>query len=103
MICCSVCGKTKDVQEFPLRLGKPEARCKECRSEYAKDYYKRNKTKLQKQCKEYYIAHREHYSYLRKQYNLRNRDKINKYNKVVYKLKKYSLLYYHKHKEKPSN
>jgi len=43
---CTRCGKEKDIEEFPLRnqfTQKRQSYCKDCRSDFGKDWYEKNK------------------------------------------------------------
>ena len=51
--CCTRCGKTKPLDNFPLCRGKPRARCKPCHSSDAQGWADRNRDAYLKRLKDW--------------------------------------------------
>jgi len=60
---------------------------------YNKEYYEKNKQKIDETSKEFIKNNREHYNKYQREYYHRNRDKLNNYQKMLYKKKKYPHLF----------
>ena len=87
---CNTCKETKLVTEFYLHpeTKKRYATCKECRCEYQKNYYKKNRLKVLNYCKRYYRENKIMMQEYHDEWKQRNRQK----------LRKYSNKYYHQNK-----
>lgn len=84
---CLECGKTKPLEEFHMKRGKPQARCKMCRAKYMKDLYQKNRETERAKRKEYYELNKAQILEERKTYYNGNKDEIN----ITRRLKKYGL------------
>jgi hypothetical protein len=102
---CSICQVEKSIDSFENRNNKPTYRCKECLSQYHKQYYLKNKEKLKKNISDFRKNNPEYMKNWRKNniekikeqktnwYN-ENRDKINtnernrRQTDIQYKIKK---------------
>jgi len=82
---CSRCKIEKDVNEFHAYKNRFRSRCKECRSQQAKKYYKENKDKLCQQTKKYRQENKEKRSQQAKKYFQENKESINMRNNYKYK------------------
>jgi hypothetical protein len=60
---------------------------------YNKEYYEKNKQKIDETSKEFIKNNREHYNKYQREYYHRNRNKLNEYQKRLYKKKKYPHLF----------
>jgi len=58
--------------------------CKICRSQYAKEYQLKNKDKINKRERESYLRNKDKRNKQQKEYNIKNRDKILEYQKEYY-------------------
>lgn len=73
---CSRCGKEKEISEFILWKDKYKGPCKECKKEYLKNYYLRNKEKANKTSKEYYKENKERINCQNKEYWHKNKEQL---------------------------
>jgi hypothetical protein len=69
---CKYCDTTKSIEGFP----KTGAKCKACRSEWAKQYYEDNKDYILQRNREYDKDHAEEISEYKKQYREENKEHI---------------------------
>lgn len=83
---CCKCGVIKPVTEYYSsdRKNGVKSTCKECKSEYNREYHQDNKEASIEYHKEYYKNHKE----ASKEYYIKNKDKINKQCREYYQRKK---------------
>ena len=84
---CLVCSIPKPVSEFHMKRGKPQARCKECRSKYMAKRYQDNIELERRKRKGYYESNRVQILAYRKAFYAMNAGEIN----LQRRLKKYGL------------
>lgn len=97
---CTKCGRILDYSCFSFTNGKPVAICKECKSEYDKEYYLRKREEKKQKSHLYYINNKDKV----REYIEKNKDKIkirshNNYLKNIEKHRKHNYDFYHSHKE----
>lgn len=81
---CIVCNIVKDVTEFDLRNNSKDGynnKCKKCKSNYNKKYYKNNKDRLTASCKEYDQKHKKEKTQYNKEYYEKNKETLISKNK----------------------
>lgn len=86
-ICCR-CGLEKELSDFPKENSKYRNPCKQCKKEYLKEYYLKNKDKATKHNKEYYFKNKDKILLVNKEYRLKNKDKIKQIEKEYRKQNK---------------
>lgn len=84
---CKECGKRKPIDQFHLKRGKPQAKCKKCRSKYMANRYQANIEVEQAKRRKNYYDNREKILLERKEFYEANKDEIN----LQRRLKKYGL------------
>lgn len=102
---CSVCQVEKSIDSFEKRNGKPTYRCKDCLSQYCREYYNQNKIRLKSKTSDFRKNNPKYMKNWRqnniekiidqkKNWYNKNRDKINenerirRKNDIEYKIKK---------------
>lgn len=81
---CLKCGESKPTEAFSKRalsLDGLAKWCKTCTNEYNKEYYAKNREKIQDQVKEYRIANKEKKREYDKAYLIKNKEKKYEYHK----------------------
>ena len=78
---CTGCGEWLVASNINFHKNKSNkyglgSKCKKCRAEQQKQYYKENRDKILEQCKQYRENNKEYYVEYRKQYYENNKDKI---------------------------
>lgn len=71
---CGVCQVTKDITEFSKHKDKPTYRCKQCLSEYNKQYYRKNQKRLKQRTANF----RKEYPEYMIEWRNNNKDKTSK-------------------------
>lgn len=84
---CIKCNETKEVIEFHLKRGKPQAQCKTCRAQYMKTLYQNNVDVEKQKRKTWYEANKEKVLAKMKADRVENKDEIN----LKRRLQKYGL------------
>lgn len=107
---CTKCNLEKPLtnEYFSRRSDKKdgfETICKECKREYNKKYWNKNKERLSKKKAEYYQQNKDKFAEYNKAYRKKNRERLIDYNKKYYKENREKLLeqkkgYYTQNKEK---
>lgn len=95
---CSKCGKIKQISDFKIRsdTGKPRGQCKKCRSEYIKEYERKNKDRISKNRKEYRDNNMEECLKKEKASRRKNKNQREEYNKRYRKEHKEEICRYMK-------
>lgn len=75
---CTKCKVEKDILEFH----KNKSICKECRKDLAKDYYLKNKEKINNNSKEWKLTNREIIKKSNKKYYIKNKEQTKKRVKI---------------------
>ena len=73
---CPKCGKSLSVKKFHNHKNRKDGLatwCKNCRSQYAKEYYSKNKERYKRQKKEYYSKNKERINQQTKEYHRRTK------------------------------
>jgi hypothetical protein len=79
---CSLCQVEKSIDDFEKRNEKPTYRCKECLSQYHKDYYSKNRDKLKNKALQFRDSNPDYMKNWRKNNTKKViEQKINWYNK----------------------
>lgn len=98
---CMSCRNEKEYKMFSKKISSKDGLqnyCKDCVSAYAKEYYKKNKQKMDAANKEYASRNKEKISEYKKQYDKENKDALNR---QKYKWKESNKAYYaHKSAER---
>lgn len=84
---CSKCNKFKSIEEFresKLNLDGLFRWCKECEKVYKREYYQRNKEKVNKKNILWKENNRERYDEYHKKYWIKNKERLKKINKENY-------------------
>ena len=92
---CSKCGEVKFLFKFKKDKGRKygfRKECKECVSEYNKQYYQDNKEEISEKEKQYRQDNKEKISKREKQYYQDNKEKKSEYNKQYYQDNKKEIL-----------
>jgi hypothetical protein len=71
---CTICKKEKNIKDFSKHKNKPTYRCKQCLSEYNKNYYQKNQEKLKERTVQFRENHPDYMIAWRKN----NKDKVYK-------------------------
>jgi hypothetical protein len=105
---CSTCKEIKDDNCFYFESKKPgklRFKCKDCKKNYEKEHYTKNKDKIKENNKEYYQNNKDKIKENKKEYRQNNKDKIKENNKEYYqnnkdKIKENNKEYYQNNKDK---
>lgn len=105
---CLKCKKLKETIRFNIRVQSNDGyntRCKQCISDYKREYQKANKEKLSLKKKEYYKINKKHINRNSKQYEENNKQKQQAYRKIYreenkHHIKKELKKYYCENKNK---
>ena len=92
---CNKCLEEKEINLFP----KTGAKCKECVSEYKKEYTLLNKEKVKQSQKKYYESNKEKVKEKVKEYTENNKEKVKKY-RDEYNRNNPNLEYHKEYREK---
>ena len=105
---CGKCHKIKPASEFSKNKCKTdglESKCKECRKEYLKIQYQKNKDKFKEQHQKYYQKNKDKFKEQHQKYRQKNKDKIKEQRQIYQqknkdKIKEYHQEYSQKNKDK---
>jgi hypothetical protein len=69
---CPICNKDRDDSDFL----KGQSRCRSCRADYNKEYYKKHRDKIRQQQQQYDTSHRDSLRKAKRKWRERNAEKV---------------------------